>query len=154
MNPRVSYAFVKVLITYSRGIAVVAITSRGVEIAIRIKDALGRLELACMVFAPRKYNVKGAVPLDKKLGEFIKEIYSSVDAIVAVMAAGIIIRAVAPNLELKLVDPAVLCVDASGRFVVSLLSGHHGRANELTRLIAEGIGAVPVITTESDIKGK
>jgi cobalt-precorrin 5A hydrolase len=139
---------------YSRGIAIVAITRRGAETAVRIKDALGRLELACMVFAPRKYDVKGAVPLDKKLGDFIKEIFSSVDAVVAVMAAGIIIRAVAPSLEVKSVNPAVLGVDASGRFVVSLLSGHYGRANELTRLIAEGIGAVPVITTESDVKGK
>lgn len=139
---------------YPRGIAIVAITRRGAETAVRIKDALGRLELACMVFAPRKYDVNGAVTLDKKLGEFIKEIYSSVDAIVAVMAAGIIIRAVSPNLELKLVDPAVLGVDASGRFVISLLSGHYGRANEMTRLIAEGIGAAPVITTESDVKGR
>jgi cobalt-precorrin 5A hydrolase len=139
---------------YSKGIAIVAITRRGVETAVRIKDALGRLELACMVFAPKKYDVKGVVPLDKKLGEFIKEIYSSIDAIVAVMAAGIIIRAVAPCLEGKLVDPAVLGVDASGRFVVSLLSGHYGGANELTRLIADGIGAVPVITTASDAMGK
>jgi cobalt-precorrin 5A hydrolase len=139
---------------YSKGIAIVAITKRGVETAVRIKDALGRLELACMVFAPRKYDVKGVVPLDKKLGEFIKEIYGSVDAIVAVMATGIIIRAVAPCLEGKLVDPAVLGVDASGRFVVSLLSGHYGGANALTRLIADGIDAVPVITTASDAMGK
>jgi cobalt-precorrin 5A hydrolase len=139
---------------YSKGIAIVAITRRGVETAVRIRDALGKLEFACMVFAPKKYDAKGVVPLDKKLGEFIKEIYGSVDAIVAVMATGIIIRAVAPCLESKLVDPAVLGVDASGRFVISLLSGHYGGANELTRLIADEIGAVPVITTASDIMGK
>jgi cobalt-precorrin 5A hydrolase len=52
------------------------------------------------------------------------------------------------------VDPAVLGVDASGRFVISLLSGHYGGANELTRLIANGIGAVPVITTASDVMEK
>ena len=147
-------AFVKGLMMYSKGIAIVAITRRGVETAVKIKDALSNLELTCMVFAPKKYGQKGVVPLDKKVGEFIKEIYSKVDAIVAVMATGIIVRAVAPCLESKLVDPAVLGVDVSGRFVISLLSGHYGGANELTRLIAEGIGATPVITTASDAMGK
>jgi cobalt-precorrin 5A hydrolase len=139
---------------YSKGIAIVAVTRCGVETAVKIKDALSNLELTCMVFAPKKYDQKGVVPLDKKFGEFIKEICSKVDAIVAVMATGIIIRAVAPCLENKLVDPAVLGVDASGRFVISLLSGHYGGANELTRLIADGIGATPVITTASDVMGK
>jgi cobalt-precorrin 5A hydrolase len=139
---------------YSKGIVIVTITRRGVETAVKIKDALSNLELTCIVFAPKKYDQKGVVPLDKKVGEFIKEIYSKVDAIVAVMATGIIVRAVAPCLESKLVDPAVLGVDVSGRFVISLLSGHYGGANELTRLIAEGIGATPVITTASDAMGK
>lgn len=147
-------AFVKGLMMYSKGIVIVTITRRGVETAVKIKDALSNLELTCIVFAPKKYDQKGVVPLDKKVGEFIKEIYSKVDAIVAVMATGIIVRAVAPCLESKLVDPAVLGVDASGRFVISLLSGHYGGANELTRLIAEGIGATPVITTASDAMGK
>jgi len=147
-------AFAKALKMYSKGIAIIAITRRGVETAVKIKEALCSLKLQCMVFAPKKYDQKGVVPLDKKLGEFIKEIYGKVDAIVAVMATGIIIRAVAPCLESKLVDPAVLGVDVSGRFVISLLSGHYGGANALTRLIADGIGAVPVITTASDVVGK
>lgn len=147
-------ASVRALKMFDRGIAVIAITWRGVETALRIKTALKSVELPCSVFAPEKYSQAGVVPLDKKLDEFVKEIYRKVDAIVAVMAAGIIIRAVAPHLESKLVDPAVLGVDASGRFVISLLSGHYGRANELTRLIAAGIGAVPVITTASDVTGK
>lgn len=139
---------------FDKGIAVIAITRRGVETALKIKTVLKGLGFPCSVFAPEKYRQAGVVPLDKKLDEFIKEIYRKVDAIVAVMATGIIIRAVAPHLESKLVDPAVLGVDASGRFVISLLSGHYGRANELTRLLAEGIGAVPVITTASDVIGK
>ena len=147
-------AFVKALKMFDRGIAVIAITRRGVETALRIKTALENLNFPCSVFAPEKYHQTGIVPLDKKLDEFIKEIYRKVDAIVAVMATGIIIRAVAPHLESKLVDPAVLGIDASGQFVISLLSGHYGRANELTRLLAKGIGAVPVITTASDVMGK
>ncbi|MGB9915466.1 MAG: cobalt-precorrin 5A hydrolase [Candidatus Bathyarchaeales archaeon] len=139
---------------FEKGIAVIAVTRRGVETALKIKAALDTLGFPCKVFAPEKYSQAGVFSLDKKLDEFVKEIYRKVDAIIAVMAAGIIIRAVAPYLESKLVDPAVLCVDASGRFVISLLSGHYGRANELARLLAEGIVAVPVITTASDIMGK
>ncbi|MCW4009196.1 MAG: cobalamin biosynthesis protein [Candidatus Bathyarchaeota archaeon] len=138
---------------YSNGIAVVAITRRGVETALKIKSALDTLELTCTVHAPKKYGREGVIPIEQKLDEFIKETYSTVDAIVAVMAAGIIIRAVAPHLQNKLVDPAVLAVDANGNFVISLLSGHYGGANELAKIIAKGIGGTAVITTASDVLG-
>ena len=139
---------------YSKGIAVVAITRRGVETALRIKEALGNAGLKSTVYAPKKYSQNGVVPLDKKLGEFINDTYSNVDALVAVMATGIVIRSVAQLLESKLTDPAVIGVDATGKFVISLLSGHYGGANELAKTIAKGIGAIPVITTASDVTGK
>ena len=139
---------------YAKGIAVVAITRRGVETALKIKEALDTAGLNSTVYAPKKYNQNGVVPLDKKLADFIKDTYSTVDALVAVMATGIIIRAVASLLESKLTDPAVVGVDATGKFVISLLSGHYGGANELSRTIAKGIGATAVITTASDITGK
>ncbi len=139
---------------YSNGIAVVAITRRGVETAVKIKQALAKADLSCVVYAPEKYSQKEVVPLDKKLDMFIKEIYPKVDAIVGVMATGITIRAVASLLEGKLVDPAVIGVDAPGKFVISLLSGHYGGANFLTKIIAEGIGATPVITTASEALDK
>jgi cobalt-precorrin 5A hydrolase len=139
---------------FSKGIVIVAITKRGVETALKIKEALTKQDLQSTVFAPEKYSQASVTPLDKKFDEFIKDKYNNVDAIVGVMATGIIIRAVAPHLENKLTDPAVIGVDASGRFVISLLSGHYGGANELTKLIADGIGASPVITTASDVMGK
>ncbi len=139
---------------FSKGIAIVAITRRGVETALRIKETLSKQGLIGNVFAPPRYTQAGVIALEKKIDEFFKETYNKTDAIVAVMATGIIIRAIAPLLENKLVDPAVIGVDASGRFVISLLSGHYGGANELTRLIADGIGATPVITTASDVMGK
>ena len=139
---------------YTKGIAVVAITRRGVETALKIKEALDKAGLNSTVYAPKKYSQNDVVTLEKKLGDFIKDTYSTVDALVAVMATGITIRAVAPLLESKLTDPAVVGVDATGKFVISLLSGHYGGANELSRTIAKGIGATPVITTASDVTGK
>ena len=57
-------------------------------------------------------------------------------------------------LESKLTDPAVIGVDATGKFVISLLSGHYGGANELTKIIADGINGTAVITTASEVTGK
>jgi cobalt-precorrin 5A hydrolase len=139
---------------YAKGIAVIALTRRGVETALKIKDALENAGFSSKVYAPKKYIQNNVVPMDKKLGEFIKDTYSTVDAIVAVMASGIIIRAVAPCLESKLTDPAVVGVDAAGKFVISLLSGHYGGANELARIIAAGIDGTAVITTASEATGK
>jgi cobalt-precorrin 5A hydrolase len=139
---------------YSKGIAIVAITRNGVETALKIRDTLTKLNLSSNVYAPKKYAQAGVAHFDQKLEDFIENTYHNISAIVAVMATGIIIRAVSPHLEDKLVDPAVISVDASGKFVISMLSGYYGGANELATIIAEGIGATPVITTASDILGK
>lgn len=139
---------------YNRGIAVIAITRHGVETALKIQKALDVAGLNGIVYAPKKYNQNGVVALDKRFADFIQDVYSKVDALVAVMATGIVIRVVAPLLESKLTDPAVVAVDASGKFVISLLSGHLGGANDLAHTIAKGINAIPVITTATDVMGK
>ncbi|MCP8312938.1 MAG: cobalamin biosynthesis protein [archaeon] len=145
---------VKAMMMFHKGIAVLALTRQGVKIAVKIKDVLSKMELKCTIFAPKKYAQEGIAPLDKKLRKFIKDIFDKVSAIVAIMAIGIIVRTIAPCLKSKISDPAIVGVDDSGRFVISLLSGHYGGANELTRLIADGIGAMPVISTASDVMGK
>ncbi len=72
------------------------------------------------------------------------------DAFICVMASGIVVRAIAPLLRDKAVDPCVLVLDEKGKNVISLLSGHLGGGNALTLRVAERIGANPVITTASD----
>jgi cobalt-precorrin 5A hydrolase len=139
---------------FSKGIAIIALTKKGVETACRISAALNKLEIKNSLFSPEQCVQGWAMPLEMRLGEFVKEIFGKVDAIIGVMATGIVVRAVAPCLKSKLNDPAVVCVDVSGRFAISLLSGHYGGANELTRIIAREIGAIPVVTTASDVMGK
>lgn len=73
------------------------------------------------------------------------------DAIIAIMASGILIRSIAPLVESKISDPAVLNIDDNGNFVISMLSGHLGGANKLTEKIADLIDATPVITTSTDV---
>jgi len=85
-----------------------------------------------------------------KVSQLLEEIWPCYDALVCIMAAGIVVRSIAPLLKNKAGDPAVLVLDEKGQFVISLLSGHLGGANQLANEIARRIGATPVITTSSD----
>lgn len=84
------------------------------------------------------------------LKAFTAQIFSSFDAIIFVMATGIAVRMIAPCLQHKKTDPAVITVDDTGTFAVSLLGGHQGGANDLAEQIAQEIGATAVITTATD----
>ncbi|MDY0300235.1 MAG: cobalamin biosynthesis protein [Trichlorobacter sp.] len=78
------------------------------------------------------------------------EIFNSYDELVYAVPAGVVVRAVAPVLQHKLSDPAVVVTDLHGRWMVSLLSGHEGGANECAIRLANLTGAEPVISTSSE----
>ncbi len=75
------------------------------------------------------------------------------EAIVFVGALGICVRKILPSISDKHTDPAVVCIDTCGRWVIPVLSGHIGGANALAQRIAEVIGATAVVTTQSDNAG-
>ncbi len=83
----------------------------------------------------------------------VEEAFQSKRPLIFIGAVGIATRAVAPFIRHKSLDPPVVVLDEGGRFVISLLSGHLGGANELARKIAGLIGATPVITTASEVRG-
>ena len=85
--------------------------------------------------------------------QLIKKFWQRGTGFVFIMAAGIVIRAIAPLLKSKLDDPAVIVMDEAGHHAVSLLSGHLGGANELAGILALKAGGQAVITTASDTLG-
>ena len=79
--------------------------------------------------------------------------WSKFDAFIFIGAMGICVRTIAPFIKDKHQDPAVVCIDSLGQNVISVLSGHVGGANELTRTISSILDAHEVITTQSDNAG-
>lgn len=84
------------------------------------------------------------------VGDCVQEIYNKYQSLVFIGAMGICIRTIAPHIKDKYTDPAIINIDTTGQYVISVLSGHVGGANELTEQIARTIGAEAVITTQSD----
>ncbi len=124
------------------GITVFAVTGKGLALAGRISSIYSDV----VVSGPDDIR-------DGGLGQAVKEAFSSSKALFFIGATGIAVRMVAPHLKGKHLDPAVVVMDDSARFVISLLSGHLGGANELARELAAIYGAQPVITTATDAAG-
>ena len=100
-----------------------------------------------------------ALLLQRELGatiisrQLVGQQWKNYDAFVFIGAMGICVRTIAPYIKDKHEDPAVVCVDSMGMNAISVLSGHIGGANNLTRDIAAILGAREVITTQSDLMG-
>lgn len=133
-------------------IAVITVTQNGAKIAETIRDKI-LSDFEVKIFCFNKYPASGGQCFDN-IGELTKKIWVEFGALVFISACGIAVRAIAPFIRSKLSDPAVIAVDDSGRFAVSLLSGHIGGGNRLAEIISELIGAVPVITTATDNSGR
>ena len=102
------------------------------------------------IFTPRHED--GCTHIEST-GSFTAENFNRYDTFIFIGAMGICVRSIAPCVKNKYTDPAVICVDSTGRYAISVLSGHIGGANELTAAIAGALGAEPVITTQSDLTG-
>ena len=137
--------------TDKQDLAIVAITKRGTSIGRELKAALPDSHL----YIPDKFSATGRDEHTFTLParSLIKNIFDKYRQLVLIMAVGIAVRLIADKINDKHRDAAVAVIDDTGKFVISLLSGHIGGANELTRQISSLLGAQPVITTASDNSG-
>ncbi len=131
--------------------AVIALTKNGSQMARHIAS-----KLDADVYLKREFmdhiDTEGRIkPLDGDFGAFAGCVFNSYEALVFVMACGIVVRAIAPYLKDKRQDPAVVVTDEKGRFAISLISGHIGGANKLAESIAGLTGGSAVITTATDV---
>ncbi len=82
-----------------------------------------------------------------KVGDQVPALFAAFDGIVAIVSLGAVVRLIAPHLKNKETDPAVVVIDEAGRFVIPVLSGHLGGANQLAGHLATALGAQAVLTT-------
>lgn len=133
-------------------IAIIAITRNGAKLATTVWNGLGD---AAQIHVLRKYAGqagKGALPFGEgELAGLMARLWPAVHGIVCIMASGIVVRMIAPLLQGKDTDPAIVVMDEAGKFAISLLSGHLGGANDLAERCAFICGARPVITTATDV---
>ena len=99
-------------------------------------------------------NVENLFVINERVPILLEKTFDKYDLHIFVAALGAVVRIIEGKFESKDTDPAVITVDDHANFVISLLSGHLGGANEECKKIANGIGAIPVITTASDVGRK
>ena len=132
-------------------VVVFAFSGQGIQTAEKIAVTLAGAGAQVEKCVPERLRMTGWESFSS-LKEAMERLILHADAFVFVGAAGIAVRAVAPFVRDKLKDPAVLVIDECGRFVIPVLSGHVGGANELARRLAQELSAIPVITTATDIQ--
>ena len=133
-------------------IQIISFTEKGYDLSRRIGESLGSHEPQ-LIYKGSAKEEGGTEPSEQPLPEICRTAFEKGIPLIFVGAAGIAVRSIAHFVKDKLSDPPVIVTDELGRFVIPLLSGHMGGANELAAEISAACGAVPVITTATDING-
>lgn len=138
----------------------ICFTERGAWVCRRLFHKLKEMGEECEAVIPKRFlreewKKEGLKEREEEsLSQWTGKMFAEKRAVIFVSATGIAVRAIAPWIRDKMTDPPVVTVDEGAQFVIPLLSGHVGGANELARHIADWLEAVPVITTATDVNGK
>ncbi|MGQ3481871.1 cobalt-precorrin 5A hydrolase [Paenibacillus sp. TY11] len=138
----------------SNPFAAVAITKHGVEMVRNLGASFPGTDVYYMSKFERGDEQELGIQLfEGSVKLILPDLFKQYNGIILFISLGAVVRMIAPILVDKKVDPAVVVIDDRGEHVISVLSGHLGGANELTRHVAAVLGARAVITTASDVQG-
>lgn len=133
-------------------LSIISFTQNGIVLSKNIAKLLDGIEYSLYTKYKASCQEEQTVRfVTQNIGEWAKEQFEERNALLFIGACGIAVRAIAPHITDKLHDSPVLVMDEKGEYVIPILSGHVGGANELAVSLAEKIGAKPVITTATDI---
>ena len=141
-------------------VRIISFTENGYALSCRIRELLRGMEQTEVVLysgkkqIAEKYAAEGLKSVKDGLQSWCQDVFPQSELLIFIGACGIAVRTIAPFVCNKYCDPAVLVADECGVHVISLLSGHLGGGNAWAKLVADGIGADPVITTASDVNGR
>lgn len=133
--------------------ALVALNEKTIKKALAYESQLHE-HISVDVYGNEKYGNFPIKTYTGKLKHFSKTLFDQYDVIIYMMAMGIVVRDITPYMIHKSMDPAVLCLSPDGQFIIPVLSGHLGGANEAAYKLSNLLGMTPVITTASDVFGK
>lgn len=136
-------------------LAIISFTENGIKLSKTVAKRLSRRKVTlytkCSRYTAEDLKVQR---VKESLQVWTAQRMAEGDALLFIGACGIAVRAIAPNLTDKLHDVPVLVMDEEGQYVIPILSGHVGGANELAREFADLMDARPVITTATDVQKK
>lgn len=141
-------------------ILIISCSKKAYELGERLKTAWRKLpeedasNKEIQILHKTKTKMLPELSMKERIEDVVREQFSLVDVLIFICATGIAVRSIAPLLRHKSVDPAVLVMDETGKYCISLLSGHAGGANFFAHQAAALVGAEPVITTATDREGK
>lgn len=134
--------------------AIYSFSARGAELSKRVCRYLQSVGYEVINRTVAKYaEQSGLAPMLPDHNAVCAEDFRSCQALVFVGAVGIAVRTIAPCVKSKLTDPAVISLDERANFVIPLLAGHIGGANELARCLAAALDAAACVTTATDVNG-
>lgn len=126
--------------------ALITLSDAGAIIVNRLAESLTDAD----IFLHESVSEDFKAPRFQNIIKLTADIFGRYGSLVYVVPCGVAVRAVSPCIHNKYTDPAVVVVDAGGRYAVSLLSGHEGGANDLAVAVSNIIGGEPVITTTTE----
>lgn len=133
--------------------AIVAITKHGVELSRRLHKVFANTDLYYMSKFEKGDEAEQNIQLfSGSVRMLLPALFQQYKGIILIISLGAVVRMIAPILKDKKTDPGVVVIDDRGENVISVLSGHLGGANELTREVAAALDARAIITTASDVQ--